>query len=226
MSQESIVTPDILLEFLEAAFHQILYYRKIYPDSIYSRRKLYGIGIYVSEHPDLNEYLKNVLNSLRELLKDDISCVKAVQMTFFNKERIPIEKFVFDILDLKASDKEADPYFLKTEEALRTICLKISTTESYLKPLPENSTFRVNFLTFESSHIGLSENANFADFPWIVDDSDIELKNQQLLPLKTIKTDCLNLQMYAIEDKLSKLNINSSNKKETCAIATTSKLKN
>ncbi|XP_051175748.1 mitotic spindle assembly checkpoint protein MAD2B isoform X2 [Leptopilina boulardi] len=199
MSQESI----------EAAFHQILYYRKIYPDSIYSRRKLYGICIYVSEHPDLNEYLKNVLNALRELLKDDISSVKSVQIIFFNNKQIPVEKFVFDILDLKASDKEADPYFLKTEEALRTICLKISTMESYLKPLPENSTFRINFVTFESSHIGLSENANFADFPWIVDDVTKDLKNQQLLPLKTIKTECLNLQMYTIEDKLSKINENN-----------------
>lgn len=100
------MTPDILLEFLEAAFHQILYFRKLYPDSIFSKKKLYGIGIYISEHPDLNEYIKNVLNALRELLKDDVSSVKSVQMTFFNKEKIPIEKFVFDILDLKASDKE------------------------------------------------------------------------------------------------------------------------
>lgn len=100
------VTPDILLEFLEAAFHQILYFRKLYPDSIFTKKKLYGIGIHVSEHPELNEYIVNVLKCLRELLKDDESSVKSVQMTFFNKEKTPIEKFVFDIMDLITSNKE------------------------------------------------------------------------------------------------------------------------
>lgn len=106
-----------------------------------------------------------------------------------------------------------DPYFIKTEEALRTICLKLSMVESYLKPLPEESTFKITFLTFESSHIGLSENPNYANFPWIVEDEPIELKNKALLPIKTITTECLNLQMYAMEDKKAKLETEASTSK-------------
>ena len=80
----------------------------------------------------------------------------------------------------------------------------MSTIESYLEPLPEDSTFTVTIVTYESSHIGLSENQNYAHFPWIVEDEPIELKNKELLPLKTVKTECLSFQMYAVEDKKSK----------------------
>ena len=91
---------------MEAACHQILYYRRLYPDSIYTKKKLYGVGIYVCDHPEIKEYILNVLNAVKELLRDDESSVKSVQINFLDSEKRPIEKFVFDILDLQNSDKE------------------------------------------------------------------------------------------------------------------------
>ncbi|XP_012219354.1 mitotic spindle assembly checkpoint protein MAD2B [Linepithema humile] len=205
MSQDKIVGIDILLEFLEVAFNHILYFRKIYPKEIFLKKKIYGITVYVSEHPDLNEYLMNILNAIRELIKEDENSVKAITLTFYNESRLPVEKFVFDMVKLQAGLAEKDPYYLKTEEALKTICLKLSICDTYLKPLPDGSSFSIEIQTYETAYIILSENPKCEDFPWIIEDSAEEMMNKSLLPLKDIKTDCLNLQMYVIEDTANKI---------------------
>lgn len=97
---------DILLEFLEVAFNHILFFRKIYPKEIFIKRKIYGITVYVSEHPELNEYLLNVLNAVRELIKEDENSIKTINLTFYNENKLPIEKFVFDIVKLQAEFTE------------------------------------------------------------------------------------------------------------------------
>ncbi|XP_053986967.1 mitotic spindle assembly checkpoint protein MAD2B [Hylaeus anthracinus] len=204
MSQDKIVGSDILIEFLEVTFNHILFFRNLYPKEIFVNRKMYNTTVYVSEHPELNEYLKNVLTAIREMVKEDENSVKAVNLVFYNRNKQPIEKFVFDLVKLQANSIEKDPYYLKTEEALRTICLKLSMCEAYLKPLPEDSTFSIEIQTYETAHVALSENPHCDDFPWIIHEDALEMTGQDLLPLKTIKTDCLNLQMYVVESKESK----------------------
>ncbi|EFN76940.1 mitotic spindle assembly checkpoint protein MAD2B [Harpegnathos saltator] len=204
MSQDKIVGTDILLEFLEMAFHHVLFFRKIYPKEIFVKRKIYGIVVYTSEHPELNEYFFNALNAIKELIKEDENSVKTINLTFYNANKLPIERFVFDIVKLQAELTEKDPYYLKTEEALRTICLKLSMCDTYLKPLPDGTTFSIEIQTYETAHIALSENPKCEDFPWVVKDDATEMVNKNLLPLKDIKTDCLNLQMYVIEDAENK----------------------
>lgn len=88
---------------------------------------------------------------------------------------------------------------------MRTICLKLSTCDGYLKPLPEGSTFSIEIQTYETAHITLSENPKCEDFPWIIEDGTTEMINKNLLPLKDIKSDCLSLQMYVIEDTVNKI---------------------
>ncbi|XP_043599942.1 mitotic spindle assembly checkpoint protein MAD2B [Bombus pyrosoma] len=204
MSDNKIVTTDILLEFLEVAFNHILFFRNLYPKEIFVKKKIYSICVYVSEHPELNEYIRNVLNAIRELIKEDENSVRAVNLVFYNKKKEPIEKFVFDLVKLQANSTEKDPYYLKTEESLRTICLKLSMCESYLKPLPEDSSFIIEIKTYETAHVTLNENPCCEDFPWIINEDVPDMTNKNLLPLKTIKTECLNLQMYVIEDENKK----------------------
>ncbi|XP_012540681.1 mitotic spindle assembly checkpoint protein MAD2B [Monomorium pharaonis] len=205
MSQDKIVGVDILLEFLEVAFNHILFFRKIYPKEIFVMKKIYGITVYMSEHPELNKYLSNVLNAIKELIKEDENNIRAINLTFYNKTNSPIEKFVFNMVKLQAEFVERDPYYLKTEEVLKTACLKLSMCDTYLKPIPDNSTFSIEIQTNETAHIVLSENPKCENFPWIVKDDAEEMTDKSLLPLKNIKTDCLNLQLYVIEDTAIKI---------------------
>ncbi|XP_076679802.1 DNA polymerase zeta subunit 2 [Andrena cerasifolii] len=204
MSQDKIVGSDILLEFLEVAFNHVLFFRNLYPKEIFVKKKIYSTTVYVSEHPELNEYIKNVLNAIRELVKEDENSVKAVNLVFYNRTKQPIEKFVFELVKLQANAAEKDPYYLKTEEALRTICLKLSMCGAYLKPLPEDSSFSIEIQTYETAHVAVSENPRCEDFPWIIDEGNLEMRDNNLLPLKTVRTDCLNLQMYVLESETNK----------------------
>lgn len=199
-----VVGLDILLEFLEVAFNHVLFCRNIYPKEIFVKKKIYGSNVYIAEHPEVNKYLSNVLNSIRDLLKEDENSINAINLAFYNENKLPTEVFVFDMVKLQTELKESDPYYLKTEEALKTICLKLSMCDTYLKPLPENSTFTVEILTYETAHISLSENSKYEDFPWIIKDDGKEITNKNILPLKDIKTDCLYLHMYVIEDMENK----------------------
>lgn len=94
----SVTASDILIEFLEVAVHNILYVRNIYPPSIFVRRKKYGVPVQMSTHPYLNEYITECLKTIRDLLQKNE--VRKVTVTFFNETQRPIERFVFDILDL------------------------------------------------------------------------------------------------------------------------------
>lgn len=76
--------------------------------------------------------------------------------------------------------------------------------EAYLKPLPEDSIFSIEINTYETAHVTLNENPRCEDFPWIINEDSLEMTEQSLLPLKTVKTDCLNLQMYVLENKSNK----------------------
>lgn len=201
MSQTKVVAGEILLEFLEVAFNLILYFRKLYPKEIFVKKKIYGTVVHVSEQPDVNEYLRNVLVTIRELFKEDEDSIKAVNLVIYNKNRIPLEKFTIDFIKLQTKRDNMDPYYLKTEEALRAICLKLSTCDAYLKPLPENASFSIEINTYETSYVSLSENPVIDHFPWIIENETMETVNTNLLPLKTVEIDCLNLQMFVLQNK-------------------------
>lgn len=55
----------IVLEFLEAVLHQLLFVRQLYSAELFERQKLYGVAVRKSRHPDLNRYLHEVVSSLK-----------------------------------------------------------------------------------------------------------------------------------------------------------------
>ena len=58
----------IILEFWEACVHQILYARRVYPALIFVQRSLYGVNVWQSVHPQVNDYIHRVLQNAKVLL--------------------------------------------------------------------------------------------------------------------------------------------------------------
>lgn len=88
----------MLCEFLEVIIHSIIYIRKLYPESIFVRRRKYGIVVYQSTHPQLNEYITDCLkavdfHSKTQQLKKLVLCINANPSV--------IEKYVIDVLDIQ-----------------------------------------------------------------------------------------------------------------------------
>ena len=92
---------DVLLEFLEIAFHSILHTRKLYPKDIYKRKIIHGVPVYMSLFPELNDYFKNILNSIREVLSKDEYSIDYVNVLYLNEAKVPIEKYNIQIDEIK-----------------------------------------------------------------------------------------------------------------------------
>jgi|688.fasta_scaffold1439644_1 mitotic spindle assembly checkpoint protein MAD2B len=65
MHEDEDLVVDLCLEFLEAFIHQTLYQREIYSPSLFERRRLYGIAVRRARHPDLVQYIQNIVASLK-----------------------------------------------------------------------------------------------------------------------------------------------------------------
>ena len=56
---------DVLLEFLEALVHQVLFVRELYAPELFERKRLYGIAVRRARHPDLATYISDAVAGLR-----------------------------------------------------------------------------------------------------------------------------------------------------------------
>jgi hypothetical protein len=87
---------DIVLEFLEACIHQVLYARGIYPASIFDKRIKYGMMVHQSRHPEINGYVRRVLGNTKPLM--EVGIVDDLVMAFSPEDansQEPKEKIVF-----------------------------------------------------------------------------------------------------------------------------------
>jgi len=58
---------DLVVEFLDAATHQILYHRGIYPERVFTRCSKFGVPLLRSEHPWVNQFVADHLRSVHEM---------------------------------------------------------------------------------------------------------------------------------------------------------------
>ncbi|KAF2074732.1 hypothetical protein CYY_003964 [Polysphondylium violaceum] len=93
---------DIVLEFIETAFHTILYIKGVYPSCLFTRALKYDIPVPISRASSLSVYIANSLNSLKPLIVN--GTVDRIELAIFDNndthadninENRPIEKFIF-----------------------------------------------------------------------------------------------------------------------------------
>lgn len=56
---------EVLLEFLEALVHQVLFVRELYAPELFQRQRLYSIAVRRARHPDLASYIADAVAGLR-----------------------------------------------------------------------------------------------------------------------------------------------------------------
>ncbi|XP_068719445.1 mitotic spindle assembly checkpoint protein MAD2B-like isoform X2 [Montipora capricornis] len=187
------VAGGVLCEFLEVAFHLVLYVREVYPSVVFERRKKYNVPVQMCSHPDLNQYILDVLQTMRPLLE---------------KKFQPIERFVFEIGSAEGTSKMQtdDNFLLHTERSLRGFLLKINSCDALLQPLPPGCTFSILVYTKESSFLKLQEDRKAQEFPWVQADEGIEKGRESvMIPLKSTTSGVVKMQLFVEEcvDKLA-----------------------
>ncbi|XP_023388403.1 mitotic spindle assembly checkpoint protein MAD2B isoform X2 [Pteropus vampyrus] len=185
------VVADVLCEFLEVAVHLILYVREVYPVGIFQKRKKYNVPVQMSCHPELNQYIQDTLHCVKPLLeKND---VEKVVVVILDKEHRPVEKFVFEITQPPLLSISSDSLLSHVEQLLRAFILKISVCDAVLDHNPPRL-----YLHSLGAHEG-SCHSQYGEDPGHQDEQDVHMHDPRLIPLKTMTSDILKMQLYVEE---------------------------
>ncbi|XP_070812162.1 mitotic spindle assembly checkpoint protein MAD2B [Pituophis catenifer annectens] len=196
------VVADVLSEFLEVAIHLILYVREVYPTGIFQKRKKYNVPVQMSCHPELNQYIQDTLHCIKPLLeKND---VEKVVVVILDKEHHSVERFVFEIMQPPLLAISSDSLLTHVEQLLRAFILKISVCDAVLDNNPPGCTFTILVHTREAATRNMEKIQVIKDFPWILaDEQDVHMHDPRLIPLKTMTSDLLKMQLY-VEERTQK----------------------
>eukprot|EP01117_Protostelium_nocturnum_P005780 TRINITY_DN2082_c0_g1_i3.p1 TRINITY_DN2082_c0_g1~~TRINITY_DN2082_c0_g1_i3.p1 ORF type:complete len:107 (+),score=15.94 TRINITY_DN2082_c0_g1_i3:68-388(+) len=63
--QQHHETLNVIVQFLEVAFHSILFCRKVYPPEIFERRRFMSVPVQMSVSTQLNDYIIDSLGILK-----------------------------------------------------------------------------------------------------------------------------------------------------------------
>ncbi|KAJ0036565.1 hypothetical protein NQD34_005242 [Periophthalmus magnuspinnatus] len=220
------VVADILCEFLEVAIHLILYVREVYPSGIFQKRRKYNVPVQMSCHPDLNQYIQDTLYCIKPLIEkvkektlfilsnatNDLPAILFLQneaekvvVVIMDKGHHPVERFVFEISQPTLLSISSETLLSHVEQLLRAFILKISVCDAVLNNNPPDCSFSVLVHTRESATRNMEKVQVIKDFPWIVaDEQEIHMQEPRLIPLKTMTSDIVKMQLY-VEEKAQKI---------------------
>ncbi|GAA5825679.1 hypothetical protein JCM3770_002795 [Rhodotorula araucariae] len=148
-------TLRLVRDFLEVAFHTLLYIRQVYPADLFHQVKKYNVPVWQSRNPALNEYLGRVLECIAEELDKGVVRRVILVIKEDSTEETPLERFVFEfewLIAQRDMPKEAGDDFTPrahgiargdVEDLFRACLLKLTLSQSHLRRLTTGVTFAV-----------------------------------------------------------------------------------
>lgn len=90
------VYANLLTLPVEVTLHTILYLRQIYPPTTFSRRRAHGVPVYQSRHPQVREYIAEIVSLLsKELANGNLKRVSVVVKSAASG--LALERFLVDV---------------------------------------------------------------------------------------------------------------------------------
>ncbi|CAM1322806.1 MAD2L2 (predicted) [Pycnogonum litorale] len=195
---------DVICEFIEVAFHNILFVRGIYPEKVFKKQKKYNIPVNICRHPDVSSYVTDCVASIRTLLANDHT--KKVVLNVIKNENRPVEKFVFLFGRINTANEFDERQILRLEQDLRSALLKLTTSDPQpsANATDQGCTFTVEMHTDELSLQQLSSDNPNESFPWVKVDQNLEsdtkhVADSRIVALKTIKANKYQVQIFIEE---------------------------
>jgi len=177
-------TLRLIGEFLEVAFHQILYLRNVYPEDLFEQRKKFNVKVMASRHPVLTSYIGQVISqSMEEVVKGLAKkLILAIQDSSTMPHR-PCEHFVFNLQYLvdpittfeNDADRDIRPIAAYGSQAdaelhIRAFLMKLNTCNAHLgNPVKQDLTWTTFLELNDTTKEPLSEQSKKNDLPpqWI-----------------------------------------------------------
>ena len=81
--------------------------------------------------------------------------------------------------------------------------MKLSVTESLMKPLPTDCSWSVQVCTKESAAQAIDQAQIVKNFPWVeADERETIIEDPKIIPLKAVNSDYMQMQLYVEESAI------------------------
>lgn len=181
-------TARILIEFLEVAISTILNLKQFYPPAAFERRRYMNVVVHKARHPQLASYIHSVTSALFSHIHKGL--VERVVVIFYDKDQVPIERFVFKINVNQTYRSDVDQNEL--EFALRAFLVKLTVAEPITKMLPPGCNWEITAY-FRSLP---QESSSKEPQLWIPTDTKQWMQPPDINPIKSLRSEPLNIQLY------------------------------
>nr|GEW64643.1 DNA polymerase zeta processivity subunit [Tanacetum cinerariifolium] len=175
-----------LVEFLQVAITEIIFLKGIYPSGAFERRRYMNLVVHTARHPQLHHYIQHSLNSLVPHIQQGL--VERVAVIFFNRDKIPIEKFMFKInvnQSYESIIEDAD-----VELSLRAFLAKLSQSEPLSKTISKDWKWEI--MSYFRSIPSTNEDADM----WVGTRTQQWQQPPLITPIKSMNIDPLFVQLY------------------------------
>ncbi|KAI3466333.1 hypothetical protein Pfo_022996 [Paulownia fortunei] len=185
----------ILVEFLEVAITSVLFLKGVYPNGAFERRRYMNVVVHKARHPQLNEYIHSAVNGLLPFIAKDL--VDRVAVIFFDDGDVPVERFVFKLNVNQSYNSKVEQANL--EFSLRSFLIKLPISELLTKVLPRNCRWEITGYFRSLPQASTSKDAEM----WIPTDAKQWQQPSLIIPIKSMSSEPLGLQLYLEHPSLS-----------------------
>ena len=202
-SKEDLV--DELMSFTEAAIHNILYIREVYPPNLFSKARIYNVPVWKARHPQLTGYIRTVIEAIRPLYLKGLIDKLCLVICLADPKRTPIEQYVLTCKILNSADG-VNVTRTSLETILRSFLLKINVSDALFRPKDgdrQETSFYLLVHTNDDINDPVDQERLQAgmELPWLSVDGEEGgmFEMAEAVPLKTVTTDVLHLQLHVEE---------------------------
>ncbi|XP_004974048.1 DNA polymerase zeta processivity subunit [Setaria italica] len=178
---------QVVVEFLEVAVSCIVFLKGFYPPRAFERRRYMNVVVQKAVHPELASYIHSTTTGLLPFIQKGL--VERVVVIFYDKEHVPIEKFVFKLAVNQSYGSKLEEADL--EFALRAFLIKLTVAEPVTKSLPSDGSWEITAY-FRSLPADGDREAQL----WIPTDTKLWMQPPQITPIKSVSCDPLKMQLY------------------------------
>ena len=190
---------DIFCDFITIAIHNLLHSRQVYPSGVFKLRQKFNVPVQVCYHPEVFSYISDLTDHIAKVLK--ARKLHAVHI-FIGTAQSDWEQIT---LKLHAfSQITTQDQLSSLQASLKTCLLKLSIIDTYLtRHATSDITWRVEVDADENE----MEKSNGT--AWTKKGSTTSSIHQsqqapatcgrKIIPLKTVSTDVLKLEMLAVK---------------------------
>ncbi|EDO33364.1 predicted protein [Nematostella vectensis] len=146
---------ETVMEFFGYGINSILFQRGVYPPETFKRVEQYGLTLFVSDEPQLKEYLSSVMEQIKDWLYN--KTIQRIVLVISNNDKDEVlERWQFDIECDKTMTEESKPREKSLKDVkreIRDVMRQISATVTFLPLLDGPCSFDLLIYTDKDQNV-------------------------------------------------------------------------